>query len=328
MKVGGPIQFVSRPATKEELVEDVKTAGEQGIEMRILGGGSNIVFPDEGFAGIIIIPTNKEMTPLQDCHFSELPQTSTDTRYRRDEWKEGFLTLEGAEQQQAEPKWLRVGAGVPWGQAVMGSFEQQATGLEWYARIPSSVGGAVFNNIHGEKHFLAEVVQEVTAYTGQEFVTVLPSELSFGYDYSIFHKRSGWVIWDVTFCLNQATEEQVTAAKQQYLEWTKAKSTVQPSGANCGSVFKNLPQDKATELGTNMVAAAWYIDQAGCKGWEEGAMQVYPEHANFMINKGGGTQQQLIALIHRVREAVHTKYNYWLEPEVEVMLQSNERYEW
>jgi UDP-N-acetylmuramate dehydrogenase len=328
MKAGGTARYVTRPSTLEELREDLAEAARQHLAVRVLGGGSNVVLPDGVMNTLVIIPSAKhcgQFAPPQP--YSEEPFITQDVRYRTEE---GFLNLEGGIQKlPGEPCFVRMGAGVAWGQAVMWALTQQMVGLHWYARIPCAVGGAVYNNIHGEKHFISEVVQEVTSINQHgELRTWKPSELQFSYDFSVFHTLSAEVIWEVVFKLRGVSEAEVALAKDRYLKWTKAKAEVQPSGANCGSVFQNLPPEYADILGTGMTAAGWYVDHAGCLGWEEGDMQVYPGHGNFIINRGAGTQAQFLALVQRVRQQVHEQYGVWLLPEVECLTTEGKSIQW
>jgi UDP-N-acetylmuramate dehydrogenase len=329
MKVGGLIHAVSRPAALEELQADIAEAQKMNLPVRVLGAGSNVILPDAGFKGLVIIPSSKVcevFTP--DELFIEDPLPSDDVRYRT---QEGFLNLSGGDKRhEGEVAYVRMAAGVPWGQAVIWSLSQGLVGLQWYARIPCNVGGAVYNNIHGEKHFVAEVVQEVRSVnmTTGALRAWRPSELHFSYDFSSFHAHKDEVIWDVTWKLHRVSVEEVAEAKAHYLEWTKAKTEVQPSGANCGSVFQNIKPEEADRLGTGMTAAGWYVDNAGCLGWEEGDMQVYPTHGNFIINRGMGTQGDFLRLVQRVRQNVQEKYGVVLMPEVECITETGEAHAW
>lgn len=318
MKVGGPVDWVSRPATQEELEADLRQAGEEGLPVRILGGGSNVLLPDVGLSGLVIIPSSKTREVLSNPSYPEQPITSEDVRYTRETNRADVLHLQTPEQATGELTWVRLGAGLPWGQAVLWTLEQQLTGLQWYARIPCNVGGALYNNIHGEKHFLSEVVQEITSYTTKgEWQRRLPSQLDFFYDHSIFHELPNEVIWEGVFRLERVSEAEAAAARTQYLDWTKHKTTVQPSGANCGSVFQNLTATEQEKAGAESAAAGWYVEQVGAKGWTEGDMQVFPGHANFIVNQGNGTQADFRILVQRIREAVNNQFGIWLTPEVE-----------
>jgi UDP-N-acetylmuramate dehydrogenase len=328
MRTGGPIAWVSKPTTREELEADIKMAGEQGIAYRVIGGGSDILLPDEGFDGLVIIPTNRRLEMLSETNFPEPPLAMENQRYRQELGK-GFLEMEKKIMAGHEQAWIISGAGVPWGQLVMWSFTQGLLGLQWFARIPCAVGGAIYNNIHGEKQFLSAVVQQVTSFSPTKgWVTRLPSELGFDYDRSVFHEHVDEVIWEVVFQLEKGLDNYVSEAKTQYLDWTKAKTEKQPSGANAGSVFQNLSPEDPVVNETGMLAAGWYVDHSGCLGWQKGGMCVYLTHGNFIVNNGTGTQQDFIHLVKKIRAQVYKMYKVWLKPEVLCIMADGNTYQW
>ena len=334
MKVGGPLEYFSRPKTVTELLEDLSMAQEMKLSFRIIGAGSDILFHDDGFKGLIIQPALAECRVLssdeiQKEKYDKIIQFIAEPRYKREE-KEAFLDLGTTVQgEESDYGYVQIDAGVPWGQAVMWSLTNGFIGLHWYARIPCFVGGAVFNNIHGEKHLLSEVVVGVWSITpGESAPTFIPvSELELGYDHSRFHHTKE-IILSVVLRLHRESTEVVQAAKQQYLQWTHAKTAVQPSGANAGSVFQNITPEQAKDAGQEMLAAAYYVDHGGLRGEQCGGMQVYPTHGNFIVNLGGGTQADFIQLVERVRAEVLKTYGVRLEPEVECITETGERHVW
>jgi len=334
IKLGGPIKYFSKPTSLEELQDDIHQARVLSLPWRVIGGGSNLIMADEGFKGLIIRPAftqlhllDQEESKKYESFIQDLAKQRVAPRYAQGE-EEGVLQLASTEEEEVGAVQLvEMGAGVPWGQAVMWSLNQGLSGLHWYARIPCQVGGAAFNNIHGEKHFVSEVVVAVHALTTEgEEVVFGPQDLQFGYDMSRFHSRQE-VITKVIFGL-QHKKEGAQEQKALYLTWTAEKSRVQPSGANCGSVFQNLTPEQHQHTGQTAVAAAWYIDQAGLRGLQVGEMQVYEGHANFILNKGKGTQADFIALLAQIREAVHSRFDIWLEPEAECIDEYGVRKTW
>lgn len=336
MKVGGAIRYVSHPANVDELRDDVRIAQEQGIALACLGGGSNLIISDAGFDGLFVQPAFKMMREVTGeeaeryaSYLYDLEnRPAAEPRYKKGE-EPGVLELEHAEgSERQETVLVEIGAGIPWGQAVMWALRENLAGLHWYARIPCQVGGAVFNNIHGEKHLLSEVVCAVYALnleTGEEDCFG-PAELDFGYDHSRFHQR-GSIITRIIFALKRVSPD-ASAEKQLYMDWTSAKAKVQPSGPNCGSVFQNITEEQARNAQQTPLAAAWYVDQAGMKGAQEGGMQVYPTHANFIINNGTGTQADFIVLVQRIRQKVQEKFGILLEPEAECIDEHGKRLAW
>jgi UDP-N-acetylmuramate dehydrogenase len=324
MRIGGEVRYLSRPQDAEGLQRDLQRAREMGLSVRVLGGGSNVILPDTGFAGLLIIPAFQQceiFTPERP--YTEEPQKVSE-RYRQDDASR--LHLADPVPATGVPRYVRVGVGVPWGKVVSWSLAQGLLGLHWYARIPCNVGGAVVNNIHGEKHLLSEVIQEVRVQTTAGERVYLPSELAFGYDKSRFLMHRDEVVTEVTFRLWEGEPVQSKQAQEQYLQWTRAKVAAQPPGASCGSTFQNFSEE-AVGAG-KPVAAAWYIERAGCMGWREGEMEISPQHANFLMNTGAGTQQDAVRLIERVRHAVFEKYGLTLEPELECMQPDGASHQW
>lgn len=317
--IGGPVQWLAKPKTADELAEALET----DLPLHFLGGGSNLILADEGLEGLLIQPMLHEIELLdEEPDLSRLRQAAG---YYTPEKREGMLVLPKALEVQGKPCLVRMGAGVPWGQAVSWSLRQNLAGLQWYARIPCRIGGAVYNNIHGEKHLLSEVIYRVESLDRQGIAHIrYPEELDFGYDQSWFH-TSDELITSVTFCLQAVTDLEAAALLTQYQEWTIQKTKVQPSGKNCGSVFRNLPPEVAL---AGQQAAAWYIDQCGLRGYEQGTLQVYPGHANFIVNRGGGTQADFITLVELIRERVNQRFGMWLNPEVECWDQQGQTRKW
>jgi UDP-N-acetylenolpyruvoylglucosamine reductase len=330
MKVGGPVASFWQPSTEADLAEALAYADERSLPVKVIGGGSDLLLADEGLAGVLIRPAFKQLARTEG--YAEelsawLNREETPGRYRAQEHPD-FLALDEREAEvSGEPVLVEMGAGVPWGQAVSWSLREKLSGLQWYARIPCHVGGAAYNNIHGQKHLLSESVVAVRALDpGTGSVRLYPhAELDFGYDRSRFH-GSGEIILSVILALHPSLRPEDD--QRLYLEWTKEKARVQPSGANSGSTFKNLTPEQAEAIGQDALAAGWYVDQCGLKGRQVGGMQVYPGHGNFVVNLGGGTQADFIALLTEIRSTVWERFRVMLEPEVECVNEQGQTYQW
>ncbi|MEI6478098.1 MAG: hypothetical protein WCO52_03875 [bacterium] len=332
MKVGGPVRYLARPSTVDEIRETFECIKELGLPWKGLGGGSDLVLPDDELQAVLVQPSFKEIRVLTDEEVGglgiSLEPVTVESRYKPGAG-EDFLQLHTVEDISGNPVFVEMGASVPWGLAVTQSLRLGFSGLHWFARIPCQVGGAVYNNIHGERRLLSEAVVAVRTFDPVNGETgLLPAaELGFGYDTSVFH-RNGLLIISVIFKLTDAGPEAAAENLSHYLEWTKEKSRVQPSGANCGSVFQNITPEQALSSGQEAVSAAWYVDQVGLKGHQVGGMQVFPGHANFIVNIGGGTQADLISLIETIRGRVYERFQISLEPEVELIDIHAQRRQW
>ena len=336
MKTRAMADYVAKVRSELQLEESTRFAKENALPIHILGAGSDVIFSDQGLRGVLIQPflSEKKIVSLEEEMYRDglselakgrgvLPRYSTEKNQQ-------FLQLENDLFGQGEPEiLLEFGAGLPWGAAVAFSLQHNALGLHWFARIPCTVGGAAYNNIHAGKHFFSDCIVGVRAYNYEEGVFTLytPSQLQFGYDYSVFHTNAD-IITSVVVALTQVDEATKEHAQQLFRDWTKEKARVQPAGANSGSVFKNISQDQQTEIGTSMAAAAWYIDQCGLKGRQIGGMHVFPGHANFIINTGTGSQADFIELVRIIRETVFARFGIWLEPEVECWDERGKKIQW
>lgn len=336
MKVGGKLDYFARPTSMEQLQETFAALREHGLAYKVIGAGSNLLMADAGFRGVVVQPG---FTTIQVVQAEELvawfpdgsqPEPAPVTPRYSPETGEGLLNLqESAETAGGAYAYVAMGAGVPWGQAVTASLRQHASGLQYFARIPCNVGGAIYNNIHGATHLLSETIVAVRAFdpVTQEIVTWKASECGFGYDQSIFHKN-GQVIIEGLFQLQEVDAGGAKRELDHYLEWTKEKARVQPSGANCGSVFQNLQGRFVRDHGLPSGSAAWYIDRCGWKGKQQEAFQVYPGHANFIINHGGGSEVAFIQLVEAIRASVYAEYKVELRPEVECIDEVGNPYVW
>jgi UDP-N-acetylmuramate dehydrogenase len=104
-------------------------------------------------------------------------------------------------------------------------------------------------------------------------------------------------------------DDKETVAKRTEEFFLEKKQTQPISEKTAGCVFKNPPDAAAGRL----------IDEAGCKGMRIGGIEVSSLHANFFINRGGGTAADFLSLLHRVSSAVHEKFGVILEPEIKVV---------
>lgn len=337
MKIGGPLRYFAKITEQTQVGESLVVAQEMGLPVRLLAGGSNLILPDDGFHGLIMQIRLKEKEVLSDeqaipyaealRHWEQ--SSPVLERYAPEESGE-FLQLSPSKvvENSGELRLVRLGAGVPWGQAVIWTLDHGLAGLHWYARIPCHLAGAVVNNIHGEKRFLSEVVVAVHVWDiSQAKERVLThADLAFGYDTSILHKNHNFIVLAVILGLRAEDPARVIEYRNHYIDWTKEKNRIQPHEPNCGSVFQNFDHSQVEEGAA--VSAAWYIDKAGMKGKEWGGIQVYPGHANFIINHGTGTQAEFIELIKEIRASVYERFHLWLQPEVECMDSEGRRLLW
>jgi len=182
-------------------------------------------------------------------------------------------------------------------------------GLEFAAGVPGTVGGSVFGNAGAfggdvkDRLLRAEVVDPEGT---RQVMTA--AECAFAYRDSAFKRsRDRWVISSATFA---TTGEPPAAVRARLLEVQKHRRATQPvEQRSLGSTFKNPPGDSAGRL----------IDACGLKGLRIGGAQVSPKHANFIVNLGGASANDVLALMAEMRDRVQERFGIELEPEIRVI---------
>jgi UDP-N-acetylmuramate dehydrogenase len=186
--------------------------------------------------------------------------------------------------------------------------DHDLTGFEWAIGVPGTVGGAVYQNAGCWGSELVEVLTEAEGLLpGRGRQTWPREDLDFGYRTSALRQGAlrGALVTGAWIELRPGDG---AASRSQMARWTAERNQTQPIRTkNCGSVFKNPPGDSAGRM----------IEAVGLKGAREGAAQVSEQHANFILNLGGASADQVSRLIERVRCAVRERFGIDLETEVE-----------
>lgn len=176
LKVGGPAQKILHAQTEDELIEFVKTADKAGEKLLILGGGSNLLISDAGFAGTVIkVESSGSSLDYDPCS--------------------GGM--------------IEVSAGEDWDKFVALTIEKGFADLESLSGIPGTVGGAPIQNIGAYGHEVSETIARVRAYDRKkgEITTFTNEQCKFSYRNSIFKAESGrYVILSVSFQLRKGVQ--------------------------------------------------------------------------------------------------------------------------
>lgn len=196
------------------------------------------------------------------------------------------------------------GAGLP--SLALRTARQGLAGLEFAAGIPGSVGGAVVMNAGAYGHSISEVFEKAEVLTPDGPMGVGPDAMGFGYRTTAIQGRP-WVVASVTLGLRPDTPAMV----QSRLEgWLERRGATQPLGRmSAGCFFRNPYGDHAGRL----------IEAVGGKGLAVGGARVSEIHANFIINEGGATAAEVLALVTQVRGLVQERLGITLELEVQLL---------
>jgi len=193
-------------------------------------------------------------------------------------------------------------------------------GLEWAAGIPGTVGGAVVGNAGAWGGDVATTLIRATVLEPGGITVEWPVErFAYGYRSSILKQefaargtrpREQAAPQAVVLAAEFALQAGERARLQAWVgEIAARRRATQPPGATCGSVFKNPAGDYAGRL----------VEAAGLKGQRVGGAEISPIHANFVVNLGGATAANVIALIDLARQKVRAQFGVTLELEIELI---------
>lgn len=199
------------------------------------------------------------------------------------------------------------GAGALLAEVSKYAAQQDLTGFEFAIGIPGSIGGAVFMNAGAYEGEMSQVVQAVTAVcAGGELKRLAGEELKFGYRHSVF-QENGCLICEVELALSNGVNNLIRVRLDDYTTKRQTKQPIEMPSA--GSTFKR----------PNGHFAGTLIEKAGLKGTSVGGAQVSTKHAGFIINAGGATAQDVLALISKIQDSVYKQFGVSLHPEVRIL---------
>ena len=276
-KIGGPADVLYDATSADDLASAITTARSVGTPFFVLGLGANVLVGDRGFRGLVIRNTAAQL---------EFPSANA----------------------------VRAESGLVMAELIRITVARGLSGLEHYVGIPSTVGGAVWQNLHflspapdrERTMFIADVVESVELLTAVgERVTVDREAMRFGYDTSRLH-GTGDVALAVTFRLTPEDPATLQRVMQENLSWRGSRHPWLEHHPSAGSIFRKIEG----------VGAGRLIEQCGLKGLRIGNAQISHIHANIIINLGGATATDVRALITVAQQSVRERFDHHLEPEI------------
>ena len=326
LDIGGAARYFWTATTTESIIEAVAWATEQQQPLFVLGGGSNILVADKGFAGLVLQVLSQGI----ESH------------------------LEGAQ------VFVTVAAGEVWDDLVAFTVAQGWQGLECLAGIPGRVGATPIQNVGAYGQEVKDTIVSVSAYDRHlnKIVTLTNAECQFAYRQSIFKHQAlnRYIVLSVTYCLSSVsppaikypelsqylashyhTSPTLVNIRQAVIEIRRTKAMVidnppAPDARSAGSFFMNplVSREKLQALQQIIptipyfpapsdqvkLSAAWLIEQSNfTKGYCRGNVGISTKHALALINRSGGTAQEIQALAAEIIAAVRQKFNLNLQPE-------------
>ncbi|MGW8160821.1 MAG: UDP-N-acetylmuramate dehydrogenase [Desulfobulbales bacterium] len=282
LKAGGKVAALLVATSRSELSGLIQWLEENAIPWRVIGRGSNILVKKEGYAGVLIVLGG------DFCSIDFGSEYTTEGGYKS----------------------VRAGSGCSAAKLVGWSVRHELTGLEFMAGIPGSIGGAVFMNAGAWGSEIGSVIESVSFVDRRgEFHEVIRDDLEFSYRHMRPNNpvlRESAIVGAV-FSLQPGNQRKIIAKCREYVARRREK---QPTSiASAGSFFRNPPGDSAGRL----------IEAAGLKGLQKGQAMVSTKHANFIVNTGKASAEDIVDLMHEVQERVYRFSGIRLEPEVHLI---------
>jgi UDP-N-acetylmuramate dehydrogenase len=324
LKIGGNARYFARADNEEQVAEAVRFSADKGIELFVLGGGSNVLIADRGFEGLTL--------QIRIMGISICDTVNSDKVV------------------------LTVNAGEDWDQFVEYCVSRDFAGIECLSGIPGLVGGTPIQNVGAYGQEVAETILSVRCFDREtfSFVTLDHGDCGFSYRSSIFNSSMSdrYIVLSVTFVLTPNGEPKVVykdlidhfgnrqptlrEVRDVVLAIRRSKSMViderDPDSRSAGSFFKNpiVSRAKFNEMvGPNggmpsfdagvdavKIPAAWLIENAGFrKGTILGRAGISSKHTLALINRGDAAAEEMIALKNKIQSAVQDKFGISLKPE-------------
>jgi UDP-N-acetylmuramate dehydrogenase len=313
--VGGPIDRLLEVADADELVAAVRDADESGRALLVLGGGSNVVAPDEGWPGDVVTVRTRGIERTGDA--------------------------------------LTVQAGESWDDLVAFTVANGLAGVEALSGIPGSTGATPVQNVGAYGQEVAQTITAVRVYDRPEKSerTLTPEECGFAYrDSRLKRDPARFVVLDVTFALHPGQLSRpvgyaelarrlgvqlgeaapLAEVREAVIELRRGKGMVldpaDPDSRSAGSFFTNpiVPVAQAVDgcptwpAGDGLVklSAAWLVQSAGFgRGTREGNVGTSSRHSLALTTEDGATAAELLAFAGRIVAAVRERFGVTLVPE-------------
>lgn len=285
-KIGGPADLYITCPTAASIVKAIRCLRELGVPYTIIGGGTNLVFPDQGIRGAVV-----------ECANTEFERIDTD---------------------------ISVGAGIKTGVLVKRCHAEGLVGIEFLVGIYGTIGGAVRGNAGSFNTEIKDVLVSCQVLTESGKIETWDNErFQFGYRDSIA-KHVPLIILTARLKLQYGNVDDARRRVTEYIAYKRERQPISVPSAGC--MFKNYTlkptdhelRDRFTAVRKGDAIPAWaFIKEIGFAGKRIGDIQISEQHANFFVNLGNGTADQVVSLASSVKQQVRDTFGVQLEEEVQ-----------
>ena len=290
-KINSICKYLVKPNSIDNLIDLVKYLKQENIKYFILGNGSNVIFKNEYFDGVVI-------------------RLDLLNNYEIDEDNMILYAECGVYMPVISNKLVKEGYNL----------------FTWAGGLPGEIGGSICGNAEAYKESISDKLIDVKVLRDNEIKTLKKEDIRFGYRTSEFKEEKNTIILSARFKLEKGnTEEMLEKMKEraqrrlstQPLEYPSAGSTFRnPNIKDYKEVFEKYDLPVNAE---GFVSAGYLIEQAGLKGKKIGGAMVSEKHANFILNVDNATSKDVIDLINLVRDKVKEKFEIDLILEQEII---------
>lgn len=296
-QIGGRAAWLVQVEDPIDLIAAVQIAKNEKIKYCVIAGGSNVLFPNKPYSGLVVVYRKK------DCLLPDLVIGRKKIICPASIYLDKFIQL---------------------------ATEQGWAGLEKLSWIPGTVGGSVFGNAGAYGQSIGEMVDSVEIFDGKVRRWISGQECRFGYRESIFKKKS-WLVLNVAFKRHQVTNPKLVSLKESRAKVISDRQKKFYEDIKCpGSFFKNVLAKKVSKKSLKLVdpakiidgkiPAGYLLETVGSKGMRVGGVYVADFHGNLILNDGTATYAQVEKLAAKLKKLVNNRFGIQLEKEVRVMV--------
>jgi UDP-N-acetylmuramate dehydrogenase len=291
-KIGGPAKEFVRVKNRDELIEVLRYAKENSLKFYVLGGGSNVFFDDRGFDGLVV--------KMESSGKIELSEDGS----------------------------VEVWAGESLGSVVNFARDNSLADMEGLSGIPGTVGGAVRGNAGAFGVNMGDLVEQVEVINKDdlEIKTLGAEDCRFSYRRSLFKDEDRWIVISSKLKLKKGRQDEIDERMKKIAQ---ERSEKLPTGwvGSAGSFFENpvvekkellerFEKETGAKITDGKIPAGWLIGEAGLRGKKIGGAMVNEKHANFVVNIGGATAQDVVMMSSFIKQQVRDELGVQLREEV------------
>lgn len=291
-KIGGSARYFVEAHSEDEIKEALAVARDKNIPAVIMGGGSNVLVPDEGLNALVV--------SVSITNF------------------------------QVKGNRLEAGAGCNLLALIKEASQASLGGWEKLAGIPGTIGGAVRGNAGAFGTEIKDFPVKIRALNSAtaEMKEFQNPDCEFSYRHSFFKDNPEWIITSVAIELrvmdkaegNRLIEETIAERERRHLQNVQAAGSYFMNPVASAEIVAMFEKEKGMKSREGRVPAGWLIEKAGMKGAKVGGAIASQQHPNYLVNTGGATARDVKELAEKIKQEVKRQFGILLEEEAVVLV--------